>query len=97
MSSSIDLILTVGSIIIGIMLLTGHGDFFMKGGNAEMRKKTYDEEKMAKASGVALVLIGIATGIDSFTTGIPAKIAYIVVLLVILGVLLFYMRTKCRK
>lgn len=97
MSSSIDLILTVGSVIIGIMLLTGHGDVFMKGGNAEMRKKTYDEEKMAKASGAALVLIGIATGIDSVTTGLPAKIAYIVVLLIILGVLLFYMRTKCRK
>ena len=44
---SLDLILTVAAFIVGIMLLTGHGDIFMKGGNADVRKKLYDEKKMA--------------------------------------------------
>lgn len=42
---SLDLILTVAAFIVGIMLLTGHGDIFMKGGmqmsvrNYMMRKR----------------------------------------------------------
>ena len=54
---SLSLILTIAAFIVGIMLLTGHGDIFLKGGNADIRKKLYDEEKMAKASGVALILL----------------------------------------
>lgn len=42
---SLDLILTVAAFIVGIMLLTGHGDIFMKGGNADVRKKLYDEKR----------------------------------------------------
>ena len=53
---SLSLILTIAAFIVGIMLLTGHGDIFLKGGNADIRKKLYDEEKMAKASGVALII-----------------------------------------
>ena len=33
MSRSFDFILAGASLIVGILLLTGHGDFFMKGGN----------------------------------------------------------------
>ena len=36
---SLDLILTVAAFIVGIMLLTGHGDIFMKGGNAPPSKR----------------------------------------------------------
>ena len=32
---SLDLILTAAALIVGVMLLTGHGEIFMKGGNAE--------------------------------------------------------------
>lgn len=97
MSSTLDFVLTFGAIIIGILLLTGHGSFFMKGGDARKRQKLYDEKKMEKASGIALILIGIATGIDSFTTSVAAKIAYIVVLGVIFVLLVYYMRAKCKK
>ena len=48
MSRSFDFILAGASLIVGILLLTGHGDFFMKGGNAQLRKAKYDETKMAK-------------------------------------------------
>lgn len=47
----LDLILTVAALVIGVMLLTGHGSVFMKGGNAEIRRKLYDEKKMEKGCG----------------------------------------------
>ena len=91
---SLSLILTIAAFIVGIMLLTGHGDIFLKGGNADIRKKLYDEEKMAKASGVALILIGIVSAVDLFTTALAFKIAYIVALLIIIIGLVYYLRVK---
>lgn len=94
---SLDLILTAAALIVGVMLLTGHGEIFMKGGNADVRKKLYDEKKMEKGCGVALILIGIISGIDMFTTSLAAKIGYIVVLLVIVAGLVYYLKVKCKK
>ena len=94
---SLSLILTIAAFIVGIMLLTGHGDIFLKGGNADIRKKLYDEERMAKASGVALILIGIVSAVDLFTTALAFKIAYIVALLIIIIGLVYYLRVKCKK
>lgn len=94
---SLSLILTIAAFIVGIMLLTGHGDIFLKGGNADIRKKLYDEEKMTKASGVALILIGIVSAVDLFTTALAFKIAYIVALLIIIIGLVYYLRVKCKK
>ena len=94
---SLSLILTIAAFIVGIMLLTGHGDIFLKGGNADIRKKLYDEEKMAKASGVALILIGVVSAIDLFTTALAFKMAYIVALLIIIIGLVYYLRVKCKK
>lgn len=79
------------------MLLTGHGAMFMKGGNTQARARKYDEKKMEKVSGICMLLIGIATGIDAFTTSVTAKIVYVVVLFVILAVFLFLLKTKCRR
>ncbi len=45
---SLDIFLTVAALVAGVMLLTGHGDVFMKGGNASERKKLYDEKKVQK-------------------------------------------------
>mgnify|MGYP000131381497 CR=1 FL=1 len=61
MSRSFDFILAGASLIVGILLLTGHGEIFLKGGNTQLRKAKYDEDKMSKGSGVALILIGIMT------------------------------------
>ena len=94
---SLDLILTAAALIVGVLLLTGHGEIFMKGGNADVRKKLYDEKKMEKGCGVALILIGIISGIDMFTTSLAAKIGYIVVLLVIVAGLVYYLKVKCKK
>ena len=61
MDRSFDFILAGIALIVGIMLLTGHGDIFLKGGNTKLRKEKYDEKKMTWGSGVALLLIGVAT------------------------------------
>ena len=42
---SLIIILTIAAFIVGIMLLTGHGDIFLKGGDSDISKKLYDEEK----------------------------------------------------
>ena len=94
---SLNIILTIAAFIVGIMLLTGHGDIFLKGGNSDISKKLYDEEKMAKASGVALILIGVVSAIDLFTTALAFKIAYIVALLIIIVGLVCHFITKQKK
>lgn len=97
MDRSFDFILAGAALIVGIMLLTGHGDIFLKGGNTKLRKEKYDEKKMSLGSGVALILIGIVTFIDSYTTSLAAKIGYIIIILAILAGLVLYLKYKCAK
>lgn len=61
---SFDMILTIAALVMGVMLLTGHGDILMKGGNAAERKKLYDDKKVQLVSGVTLLIFGILTGLD---------------------------------
>lgn len=97
MGKSFDILLTAIALIAGVLLLTGHGDFLLKGGNAELRKAKYDEAKMTKASGVALILIGILTGIDSYTEGMASEIIYVILLLLVMVGLGLYLKYKCKK
>ena len=97
MDRSFDFVLAGAALIVGIMLLTGHGDIFLKGGNTKLRKEKYDEKKMTWGSGVALILIGIVTFIDSYTTSLAAKIGYIIMILAILAGLVLYLKFKCTK
>ena len=94
--NSLDLIITVGALLIGVMLLTGHGEVFLKGGNDNFRKKTYDETKMSRVYGIAMVIAGIATAVDSFTEGLAAKIIYIIFIIVVFVAAIIYVRKKCR-
>ena len=97
MGKTFDYILTFGAIIVGILMLTGNGSIFLGGGDTQGRKRIYDEKKMEKACGIAVILIGILTGIDTFTTGMAAKIIYVILILVIFVALVFYIKTKCKK
>ena len=97
MDRSFDFILAGAAVIVGIMLLTGHGDIFLKGGNVKLRNEKYDEKKMSLGSGVALLLIGIVTFIDSYTTSLASKIAYIIIILLIIAGLALYTKYKCVK
>ena len=89
MDRSFDFILAGIALIVGIMLLTGHGDIFLKGGNTKLRKEKYDEKKMTKGSGV--------TFIDSYTTSLTAKFIYILAILAILVGFVVYLKKKCIK
>ena len=73
MDRSFDFILAGIALIVGIMLLTGHGDIFLKGGNTKLRKEKYDEKKMTKGSGVTLILFGIVTFIVGFVLYLKKK------------------------
>ena len=51
MGRTFDFILAGAALIVGIMLLTGHGDIFLKGGNTQLRQAKYDEKKNVKRFG----------------------------------------------
>ncbi|MDY4693594.1 MAG: DUF3784 domain-containing protein [Blautia sp.] len=92
-----DFLIIVSAFLIGILFLTGHGGVFMKNTRGGKQGQIYDEVRMEKASGIALIILGVLTTIDTFTTGLLAKSLYTVAVLVIFGILIFYIKTKCKK
>lgn len=94
---SFDLILTVAALVMGVMLLTGHGDVLMKGGNAAERKRLYDEKKIQLISGVTLLIFGVLTGLDMLIKSYVYDIIYLVLVIVIFIVMVVLIRKKCKK
>ena len=94
---SFDLILTVAAIVMGVMLLTGHGDILMKGGNAAERKRLYDEKKIQLISGVTLLIFGVLTGLDMLIKSYVYDIIYLVLVIVIFIAMVVLIRKKCKK
>ena len=94
---SFDLILTVAALVMGVMLLTGHGDFLMKGGNAAERKRLYDEKKIQLISGVTLLIFGVLTGLDMLIKSYVYDIIYLVLVIVIFIAMVVLIRKKCKK
>ena len=86
-------------VIMGIIFLFGKGSFLIAGYNTadKKEKEKYDEKKMTKGSGVTLILFGIVTFIDSYTTSLTAKIIYILAILAILVGFVVYLKKKCIK
>lgn len=94
---SFDLILTVAALVMGVMLLTGHGDILMKGGNAADRKRLYDEKKIHLISGVTLLIFGVLTGLDMLIKSYVYDIIYLVLVIVIFIAMVVLIRKKCKK
>ena len=94
---SFDLILTVAALVMGVMLLTGHGDILMKGGNAAERKRLYDEKKIQLISGVTLLIFGVLTGLDMLIKSYVYYIIYLVLVIVIFIAMVVLIRKKCKK
>ena len=94
---SFDLILTIAALVMGVMLLTGHGDVLMKGGNAAERKKLYDEKKIQLVSGVTLLIFGVLTGLDMLIKSYVYDIIYLVLVIIIFIVMVVLIRKKCKK
>ena len=97
LDASFGVVLTIAALVIGVLLLTGHGDFFLSGTGSEERKKVYDMGKVSKASGIAMIGFGIATGIDCLTTTVMAKAVYTICIAIIFAVLIIYIRKYCTK
>ena len=94
---SFDLILTVAALVMGVMLLTGHGDILMKAGNAAERKRLYDEKKIQLISGVTLLIYGVLTGLDMLIKSYVYDIIYLVLVIVIFIAIVVLIRKKCKK
>ena len=94
---SFDLILTVAALVMGVMLLTGHGEILMKGGNAAERKRLYDEKKIQLISGVTLLIFGVLTGLDMLIKSYVYDIIYLVLVIVIFIAMVVLIRKKCKK
>lgn len=94
---SFDLILTVAALVMGVMLLTGHGDILMKGGNAAERKRLYDEKKIQLISSVTLLIFGVLTGLDMLIKSYVYDIIYLVLVIVIFIAMVVLIRKKCKK
>ena len=94
---SFDMILTIAALVMGVMLLTGHGDVLMKGGNAAERKKLYDDKKVQLVSGVTLLIFGILTGLDMVIKSYVYDIMYLVAVIVIFIIMVVVIRKKCKK
>lgn len=45
---SFSFILTIAALVVGVMLFTGHGSFFMKGGNTQARARSTMRKKWKK-------------------------------------------------
>ena len=82
---------------MGVMLLTGHGDILMKGGNAAERKRLYDEKKIQLISGVTLLIFGVLTGLDMLIKSYVYDIIYLVLVIVIFIAMVVLIRKKCKK
>ena len=94
---SFDMILTIAALVMGVMLLTGHGDILMKGGNAAERKRLYDEKKIQLISGVTLLIFGVLTGLDMLIKSYVYDIIYLVLVIVIFIAMVVLIRKKCKK
>ena len=94
---SFDMILTIAALVMGVMLLIGHGDILMKGGNAAERKRLYDEKKIQLISGVTLLIFGVLTGLDMLIKSYVYDIIYLVLVIVIFIAMVVLIRKKCKK
>ena len=97
MGRTFDVIIIAASLICGVLLLTGHGDFLLKSGNQKERNNIYDEKKLSKASGIFLLLVGALTCADVLITAPVFSIIYLVVVVVVFAGFIFYITKKCKK
>jgi hypothetical protein len=83
--------------VCAVILLTGRGSFLIAGYNTASPevKSRYDQKKLTRAVGLALLIIDLATVPLVFVRGIAYLIFYIIFLLAVAAALLFYTNKKC--
>ena len=94
---SFDMILTIAALVMGVMLLTGHGDVRMKGGNGAAREMLYNVKMVPLVSVVTLLIFGILTGLDMVIKSNVYDIIYQAAVIVIFIIMVVVIRKKCKK
>lgn len=86
-------------VVVGIMLVSGHGDVLMGGGavGAEERRRKYDEKKMQRAFGIGFLIMALANVITIFIKGLPASIIYTVFIILVIAGEIIYVNKYCKK
>lgn len=93
-----DWILAVILIVVGLMLLTGHGDAIMGGGQASVeRKKLYDDKKLQRAFGLGFLVMAAANVVTIFVKSFVVSVAYIIVIFLVIVGEVIYIKKFCKK
>ena len=104
-SSGADWIMWVGFVIfliISIILLSGHGSWFISGYNTASKeeKAKYDEKKLCRTTGFGMAVIAVLILVMGlFEDVLTASFAYISLGIIFVDVLLMivFCNTVCRK
>ena len=101
-SSGAEWIIWVGFVIflvISIMLLSGHGSWFISGYNTASKeeKAKYNEKKLCKTTGFGMAVLTLVMGL--FEDVLPASFAYISLGIIFVDILLVivFCNIVCRK
>jgi len=85
--------------VLSIILLSGHGSWFISGYNTASKEK-YDEKKLCRTMGIGMSIIAIlALTMGLFENILPAFFVYIAlgIILVDVVVIIILGNTLCRK
>lgn len=94
---AIDLALTAGCLLVGIIMLLGKGDALLEDKNAPDRYKEYDMKKAQKGYGIAFLVIGAASGISHKINSRTGFIVYLIIAALALISSVIYMKKCCKK
>lgn len=94
---AIDLVLTVGCLIVGVLMLLGKGGKLLEDKNAPDRNKEYDMKKAQKGYGIAFLVIGAASGISHKINTQAGFGIYLIIVVLALAGSVIYMKKYCRK
>ena len=88
--------------VISIILLSGHGSWFISGYNTASKeeKEKYDEKKLCRTMGIGMSIISILILIMGlFESVLPAFFVYIAVGIIVVDVVVIIIleNTLCRK
>ena len=89
-------------VVISIVLLSGHGSWFIAGYNTASKeeKKKYDEKKLCRTMGIGMAVISILILImEVFEDVLPVSFVYISVGIILIDclVIIIVSNTICKK
>ena len=86
--------------VLSIVLLSGHGSWFISGYNTASKEEKYDEKKLCRTMGVGMSIIAILALIMGLLENIlPAFFVYIALGIIVVDVVVIIIleNTLCKK